>query len=270
MKHIILFEEFNIKKLKKVKKNLGEDQGGTRRIVRLLNDGDVEKVDINKPSLAKASKELKKSIPSLESLMKMLKDRYKKKNLGIDQIKFFDSGTYGMAFVSNDKIIKLTSQENEAEIAKKLLDKKMKGCVNYYDVVYIKTYGIFALLMDKAEKLTDDDISGIDFILDNDLALDCEREFGDCRYDKRTNRYRFTREILQKMKYAEVSRIDVERMIPEVIELKNKLKKSNVPTEDLHWGNIGRLKGKLVHYDIMGTSDENAISKISAVKTRQK
>ena len=66
-----------------------------------------------------------------------------------------NAGAFGMAFIADgDKIIKLTSNRDEAAEVKGLIDKKVPGCIEYYDIVYSKKFDIWAILMQRTESLT--------------------------------------------------------------------------------------------------------------------
>lgn len=237
-KYASLTEKFEIRKTKKIKKHLSK--GGVSGVIRGLRGEENDfHTDLTR-------KEIDKALPTLEEVMNDLKHRYKKYKLGVDSIKYINSGAYGMAFIAGDKIIKLTSSKSEAKIAKGLIGMNMKRCVCYYDVVYIKSYDIYAILMDRADKLTKDERMVIDEICDYEVSM------GDAK------------EVSKNMN---VSKSFARDMIKEFTELEEILKSQRIPTQDLHSGNIGRINGKLVHFDIMGDSSVS-VSKIKKLSSR--
>src|ERR1017187_2354178 len=131
MKYLNLFEEFKIRKLQKVSRQIGADKhGGIKEVVKKFKK--------------------KPHNPILEDILESLVTKFKLKG----KVKYLNSGSFGMAFAIDDKVIKLTSSKSEALVAKKLIPEKISHCINYYNVVYMKKYKIYAILMDRADKLT--------------------------------------------------------------------------------------------------------------------
>jgi hypothetical protein len=154
-----------------------------------------------------------------------------------------------MAFVvGDDKIIKLTSNKSEAMVAKSLIDKQIPHCVNYYDIVYIKRYNIYAILMDKADKLSPDEKKVIGKLSDSVVLMN--------DFDR-----------LRK-KFSDISESKLKRIYKDFREMYKSLKDSKVSIQDLHEGNIGYIKDKMVHFDIMGDTKKKDIEKISKIKIK--
>ena len=97
MNYLQTFEGFEgVKKTKKIKKHWRSDRGGVSSVM-----GSITNKNAN-----------------LNDLMKKLVKRFK-----IEKVKYMNAGAFGMAFIADvDKIIKLTSNRDEAAEAKDLID----------------------------------------------------------------------------------------------------------------------------------------------------
>lgn len=241
MKYIKTFEKYDIKNPKRVKKD-AKKGGGASRVVRSISDKDVDSYEKIPKSL------IKKSLLDLDGILVELKKRFKK-FVNVTTIKYLDEGSYGIAFAADDKVIKLTSNKSEAELAKTLVGKKYDRCVKYYDVVFLEKFSIFAILMDKAKNLTEKEEAILDEI---DLIGASAKNI--------------ISSIIKAMKVKKINCTEKEatKIFDEYQKLKDTLEKQEVPTDDLHSGNIGWLKGKLVHFDIMdsGFFQKKQISKL--------
>jgi hypothetical protein len=229
-----LFEEFKIKKFRRIYKHLNKGKGGAQTI--------LSNISFDKDTIEISDKRFSGSVNVLGSVLKSISKRFElKKN-----IKYINSGSYGMAFVINDKVIKLTSNKNEAMIAKSFIGKKINHCVNYYDIVYIKRYNIYAILMDRAEKLSSDEKKVISKLINNAIFMNDFPKL--------------------KSKFDSVSENKLKKIYTDFKKMYKSLKDDNISIQDLHEGNIGYLNGKMVHYDIMSDTSKNDIDKISKIK----
>lgn len=224
MKHLNLFEEFDLKKIRKIYKHLDKGKGGATAVINSIGE---------------------ESIELLEDVLKSVTKRF-----GLNsKVKYMNSGSFGMAFVVDDLIIKLTSSNNEAMIAKSFIGKKIPHCVNYYDIVYIKRYNIYAILMDKAEKLSKDEKHIVGKLANSaSLMNDFDR--------------------LKKKYGNDISLSKLYKIYKDYREMYKSLKENNVSIQDLHEGNIGYINDKMVHFDIMGDTDKKDIDKISKIKVK--
>ena len=231
MKHIKLFEEFKVKKTSRIKKHIDIGKPGTKSVTRSIgykNDKDI-----------------------LEDIMETLVKRFK---LDVNKVKYLDSGMFGMAFiVGGDKIIKLTSSSDEALNVKKLIGKNIPHVVNYYDIVYIKKYGIYAILMDRAKNLSEIERDVVDYVSDGYGIPGIKHLFK--RFEERTGSCAVSKSIIKKI-------------YDDCVEMKKSLKKSKVSIQDLHAGNVGYLNDKMVHFDIMGHDNNTDNNKISKLKIK--
>lgn len=233
MRYLNLFEEFKIKKTKKIYKHLDKGKGGVERILGNISD-DTYLPDIDD-----------EHIDLLGIVLKSVTKRFGLKS----NIKYINSGTFGMAFVVGDnRIIKLTSNKSEAMTAKSLIGRKIPHCVNYYDIVYIKRYNIYAILMDKAEKLSPDEKKVVSKLSDSAILMN--------DFDK------------LKKKFSDISDSKLKRIYNDFRDMYKSLKDNRVSIQDLHEGNVGYIKDKMVHFDIMGDTKKKDIEKISKIKIR--
>ena len=232
MRYLNLFEEFKIKKTKKIYKHLDKGKGGVERILGNISD-DTYLPDIDD-----------EHIDLLSIVLKSVTKRFGLKS----NVKYINSGTFGMAFVVDDKIIKLTSNKSEAMVAKSLIGRKIPHCVNYYDIVYIKRYNIYAILMDKAEKLSPTEKGVVGKLSDSVVIMN--------DYDK------------LKKKFSDISDSKLKKIYKDFREMYKSLKDNNISIQDLHEGNIGYINDKMVHFDIMGDTKKKDIEKISKIKIK--
>jgi len=153
-----------------------------------------------------------------------------------------------MAFaVGDNKVIKLTSNRGEAGIANGLLGKKIPHCVNYYDVVLIKGYNVYAILMDKAEMFDKKTKEVVEVLTDINVSQ-CEL--------KRVKR------SLREAGDIKLSDKKIQKIIDDYVKMYKSLTKSGVSLQDLHSENMGYLGDKMVHFDMMGSSSYRDISKV--------
>jgi hypothetical protein len=129
-----LTEQFNdygdIKNVKKLKKDWRKDvTSGTERGITKIKTG--------------------LSGNSINDIVNDLVDKF-----GIKKIKYAGRGYYGMAFlVDNNKILKLTQDEDEIKGIEKIVGKEIPGIVNYYGYEFYPKYNIYGILMDKANPI---------------------------------------------------------------------------------------------------------------------
>lgn len=244
MRHLNIFEEFKFKK-KKVLKHLDKEKGGVEKIL-----GNIT---------AMMPKEKDSTIDVLGDILKFITKRFGLKG----KVKYMNSGLFGMAFVvGDDKVIKLTSSSSEAAIAMRLMKvKKIPHCIKYYDVVFIKKYDVYAILMDKVEKLSREEKKAINILVDSEFILNNDPLF------------------IRRARKKGINLTDDELMIifDDYCALYFSLKRNNVSTMDLHSGNIGYIESKLygslrrhlVHFDIMDNADlRKDIKKIPKIKIK--
>ena len=226
MNYLQTFEGFEgVKKTKKIKKHWRSDRGGVSSVM-----GSITNKNAN-----------------LNDLMKKLVKRFK-----IEKVKYMNAGAFGMAFIADvDKIIKLTSNRDEAAEAKDLIDKKVPGCIEYYDIVYSKKFDIWAILMQKCENLSKKEEKIFSLLLDTGFHNDD-----------------FDKDLISDI--ASILKLSKEELMSfskELSELIDKLEENEISIGDLHTGNMGRLDDELVHFDIMGGfTGENELNKISKIK----
>lgn len=223
MIRIKLFEKF-----KNRKRVLRDIDYGKEGISEITNKIDPKHKEINSP------------LRKLKLVMEKIRNR-----MGLtEEIKYINSGSWGMAFKIGDKVIKLTSNREEVSVAKKLVGKEIPNVVNYYQILYIEEYGIWAILMDLVNMLSKKEKFLIDIF---QFCLDLE-------------------EVMDEIRPTRITKSEALSMWIEYQDLVESLEKSGIPTADMHPDNIGRFHGKLVHFDIMPESGQLEISKLSNVK----
>lgn len=226
------FEKF--KNLKKVYKDLDKDKIGIDKITSGVSKSDP-----------------------LKKLKKIVKHISKSFGYG-SEVRYLDSGSCGMAFIIKDKVIKLTSNEEEFLIAKQLLGQNIPHMVRYYKVKRIIEYGIWAILMDKARNLDKDESIAMRLIDDYgyiDLGWTCEN-VKDLMEDSFSD-------IEKYAKKEKISIILVKRIWEDYKNMIYNLLKNSISIKDLHPGNIGYIGKDMVHFDVMGQTSSEEIFKIS-------
>jgi len=217
MKFIKTYEKYGIENPKRIKKHVNQG-GGALDIFRRMAD---TYYNIGK-------KEFNTGLSVYKDILIELKRIFKKK-VDVDTIKYLNNGSYGMAFDAGDKVIKITTDATEAEIAEKLIKKKYKNCVRYYEVVHIPTYDIYAILMDKAETLNKKEIAIIDLLREYD---------GHFEYDKSTKSYHpmgeylSMKNLLSKLKGYKVTKIELQKYINAYFEMIDSLAEQKIPSDD--------------------------------------
>ncbi len=245
MSHIILFEKFKVRKVKRIYKHLDDGKGGTSTIVSSLDKKDSY-ISTGNADIA---------LDILNDLMSKLSKRF-----GLDsKVKYFNAGAFGMAFIVDDKIIKLTSSRSEAGVVKGLIGRKIPNTVNYYDIVYVKKYEIYAILMDRADKIPKRVKPLIDQLC-NYETLEEFRGFSLANF----------KDLAINTLSTNLSNIELSNIYNDYKEMITSLDKNEISTDDLHSGNIGYLHGKLVHFDMMDYTLSNDLEKISKVKIGKK
>lgn len=159
----------------------------------------------------------------------------------VDKVRYLNAGSYGMAFKVGSKVIKLTSNRSEAKMAKDLIGKKIPNVINYYKIKWVRKYEIWAILMDLVDTPTKGDKKILDIF---DYCEDWS-------------------EVVDEIEDRNISKSEAKSLWREYQKLKKSLEKSGIPMDDLHSGNIGRLGGELVHFDIMPETGKDEISKLS-------
>lgn len=190
-----------------------------------------------------------------------------KQDFGFKSIKYVGEGHYGMAFdVGNNKVIKLTGNENEIDGIEYVLEKQKElggsvpGVVHYYDIKHYPASNVYAILMDKVKPLSKKEET-IYTVIYYEMANHSDSDFWD-KYDDTNEdiREEFIEELIDRLESPrpedqlpsfKIDEYDLVNYIDAYRELLMILESNNVPTEDLHGGNIGRKDNKLIHFDVM-------------------
>lgn len=240
MNYLKTFEAFkSVKKTGKIKRHWRKGRGGVTTVMGNISDKDAEGWTLGSDAFDPSN---------LNDLMKKLVKRF-----NVEKVKYMNAGAFGMAFIADgDKIIKLTSSADEAAEVKGLIGKIIPGCVKYYDIVYSKKFDIWAILMQKSESLTKKEEKIFSFLFGYNVELIDKDRIEDIR---------------KEMSGITITKSELRSYVEEIVNLKNKLESNDISTQDLHVGNMGRLDGELVHFDIMsGYTGSNELNKISKIK----
>ena len=264
-----LTEQFNdygdIKNVKKLKKDWRKDvTSGTERGITKIKTG--------------------LSGNSIKEIVKDLSNKF-----GISRISYAGRGYYGMAFlVDNNKILKLTQDQDEIKGIEKIVGKEIPGIVNYYGYEYYPEYNIYGILMDKANPIskTEKDIYTTMFYeganySDSDFWDDYDEEyldnlvnrlenpepedeippigisgyFGsdeeDEEFDDEDESNYYTPRREKPVSSVNITHDELIDYIEKYRELLLKLEANDIATKDLHGENIGQINGELVHFDVM-------------------
>ena len=188
-----------------------------------------------------------------------------KKYFFYDDAKRISSGTMGTAFsVDNDrKVLKLTTDVDEALRAERIRGKHFKNLMGYYTVKKIKSSnsvlnGMHCLLMDKLPKvLTDDEIAEDIFIRYEDMYRVAFNSNDMPGYEINTpnSLKKFIKnELSQKRFYDNLSdeyKVVAERMWFDLIQIRKQLRKCGIITNDITRGNLGfDSYGNLIFFDM--------------------
>ena len=251
MRYLRIFEEFEIKRFKKIKR---ERSLGSKSNASWYPGAGLDKV---------TSKVEENSTKSLKkSLNKLMRNILRRFELTGSKVKYLNSGSYGMAFiVDHDKVIKITSDKGEAKIAKSLIGRDVPRCVEYYGVIEIfpGKEKLFAILMQKADPLSKEEEDLLQEIDDKFDMLDVEYEEGEEEFE-------FDKKVLTKIATNHgISIENVEEYCIKLIQIYKSFKEHDIATDDLHTGNMGYVGDDLVHFDIMGNTSFVDLSKISKI-----
>jgi hypothetical protein len=228
--------------------------GDIRNIKNLRKDWKTDVLTQNERGLKKIKLGL--GGDDIKDIVKDLSDKF-----GISRISYAGRGLNGIAFVADGaKILKLTQDEDEIEGIQKIVGKEIPGIVNYYGYEYYPEYNIYGILMDKAKPIskTEKHIYTTMFF---EGANYSDSDFWD-NYDDTDEdiREEFIEDLIDRLESPrpedelpsfKINEYDLINYIDAYRELLNTLESNNVPTEDLHGGNIGRKDNKLIHFDVM-------------------
>ena len=82
-------------------------------------------------------------------------------SVDVDRLKPMGVGTRGIAFDTGDKILKITRDEKEAMISSALIGNNNESLTRYYDVVQFGDTGVYGILQEKLEPLSQQEVKDI-------------------------------------------------------------------------------------------------------------
>ena len=162
-----------------------DDYGDIKNVKKLKKDWRKDVISGTERGITKIKTGL--SGNSINDIVNDLVDKF-----GIKKIKYAGRGYYGMAFlVDNNKILKLTQDQDEIKGIEKIVGKEIPGIVNYYGYEFYPKYNIYGILMDKANPIpkVEKDIYTTMFYMganysDSDFWDDYDDEFLDNLVDR--------------------------------------------------------------------------------------
>lgn len=229
---IKIFEEFKVKNRSTLKGST--DKRGSRVIMRQFgSNGNIKK----------------RYLKRLDRSMKKISKKF-----GLsDTIKYIDSGSFGMAFSCGKYVIKLTSDEREVNQVNQLLGKDIPGCVRYHKIMFNPDYEIWAIMLDKVDQLTNDQIGIINDIQKFLSKSNQGTNEGNLHYLLECDIDDFLEFNRIKDRKGHRKYKVVEKTFNDLKELVSKLVKGKVTLDDIHSGNLGYKNNKLIAFDIMTT-----------------
>ena len=188
-----------------------------------------------------------------------------KKYFFYDDAKRISSGTMGTAFsVDNDrKVLKITTDVDEALRAERIRGKHFKNLIGYYAVKKIKSSngvlnGIHCMLMDKLPKVLTDDQEAEDILMRYEdmyrVAFNSNDMPGYEIKNPNSLKKFIKNELSQQRFYDNLSdeyKVIAERMWFDLIQIRKQLRKCSIITNDITRGNLGFDKnGNLIFFDM--------------------
>lgn len=170
-----------------------------------------------------------------------------KKDLNLNEIKYYKISNFAIIFIADNMILKVFSDRlsdiiNEYKFAKSMVGKKINGLVEYKETWVSKCKfingklmdgPIYAILMEKCDELNDKDKSLFNKF-HSVLKLD--------KKSKTINK--------EEMLYTLKGLTDQIHIVNEFVDLFFELK-GKVELDDFRGDNLGRVEGKLTHFDPM-------------------
>jgi len=237
MNIIKLFEEFRVKNRSGIKGS--SHKGGSQEIMSRFG------VDFDNDDFIHIKK---KYLKKLDTSMKKIAKKF-----GLsDTIKYLDSGSFGMAFSCGKYVIKLTSDRREINQVNKLLGKNVPGCTKYYKIMFNPDYEIWAIMLDKVDQLTNNQVGIINdiqsFLYQENNGTNASNLLYllECEIDEFLTFYGIEDRKDHKKYHI------VEKTFNDFKDLINKLCDNNVTMDDIHSGNLGYKNDEMIAFDIMG------------------
>ena len=169
---------------------------------------------------------------------------------------------YGVLIVGDDKIVKLTTDEAEADNSNLLRKYNCKYIANYYDVreIYIddKDTGIYAIVMDKLDTFNEEETQIYTKLMryNENLGIDYGDVWEYPDSDKLdayfVNSFRICADI--KRFFLMYKDEPKKALLDTIFEGHNNIvrecKKLKIPADDLHYANVAWKNGKMVGFDL--------------------
>lgn len=188
------------------------------------------------------------------------------KELGFNYLKFIGMGDYGMAYdVNGNKVLKITTDENEYKIANYLRGKNTKYLIEIYDVRKISddktNSALYSIVMDKVEKLNITEkefITALNSYFFYESKLDIYQFMN--LYDTDEKLYKFMSDnwVFNRFLTNFGGMINI---LHDIFHIKLEAKKYGIECRDLRSDNVGWKNDKmgrhLVFFDIGSYAEKN-------------
>lgn len=178
------------------------------------------------------------------------------------ELKSYKSGSFGVTFLSDDKTLKITTSESEAQMISNLIKKKIPSIthiIKYYKVSRIpdrltKGGPYYVILMEQIRPLETEECS--DVLRFYQLYL---QDFG---FGLRDEEIAYKKKkILSQIRTNEFR--DFKGYVDDMIKIIKDYEKLGIINHDIHEGNLGlNDAGHLVSFDPMGEGENIKIKKL--------
>jgi len=207
----------------------------------------MKKFDMKKYLLKHNISTIKKELDGL-NIKKIVRNYANSLNLH-GRIKTIGWGNFGIAFLIDDKVIKLTKDLSEAHYAQKLLHKQFKHLPYYYDVKKInfksKDLNLAFICLEKLKMLSENDKK----------LLHKFKYFGNIHNFFNPNIILDVKKIEEELSnYDETQKERMLFLITKLKEMSNEFHKYKINVSDFHENNIGWKDSNLAFFD-MGISN---------------
>ena len=194
----------------------------------------------------------------------------------VDKYYELGSGSMGKAYsIDNNKVLKLTTDKSEAKGSNKLIGKKLKYMVNYYNVIKLTSNKIdlppnlYVIIMDYVE--TDflyfqqmfDDFSSV---LSKELGANFMDQMKKDIKHKNDKALEYYKNIIDNHSNEDEGDNAME-LYTFMIDLYTELNKYNLDFTDLHEGNMGIRNGEWVAFDFRGWGGLKVKKQLSVKET---
>jgi len=191
---------------------------------------------------------------STAKIKKILKKYdYKLAMMGIKPYISLGLGTMGMAFATDDnRVLKVTSDKEEANACANILGKKLKNVYEIYDVFQFDKTGYYGILQEKLRLLNRNECSFFDSIIISAGIEDSIDDFVDGKIDMKYAMHNIVKIVKHVGDVRFVPDSEIEKTIEIFKQIFNGLQELKIRVQfyDVHIGNIMKRGNDFVLIDI--------------------